>query len=269
MIRHARRCLLDGLEVLTGKRDRFAPPRRLVEGVGGGDFRQVGEEFLRYFLQLGELKPDARFLDVGCGCGRMAVPLTRYLSKEGGYWGFDIVEEAIVWCQKHLGAEYRNFQFSLADVYNKNYHPKGRHQAAHYRFPYQDDFFDFASLTSVFTHMLAADMQNYLREISRVLKPGGRCLITFFLLNEESRTLLDQGLGTLKFPYAGQDCMLASQDPPEAAVAFDENFIRQCYAARGLEILEPVRYGNWCGRKEALSYQDILLAAMKREMLAS
>jgi ubiquinone/menaquinone biosynthesis C-methylase UbiE len=117
--------------------------------------------------------------------------------------------------------------------------------------------------------MLAADMQNYLREISRVLKPGGRCLITFFLLNEESRTLLDQGLGTLKFPYAGQDCMLASQDPPEAAVAFDENFIRQCYAARGLEILEPVRYGNWCGRKEALSYQDILLAAMKREMLAS
>ena len=63
--------------------------------------------------------------------------------------------------------------------------------------------------------------------------------------------------------------MLASQDPPEAAVAFDENFIRQCYAARGLEIHEPVRYGNWCGRKEALSYQDILLAAMKREMLAS
>jgi len=264
MTRHPCRSLLDNLEVLAGKRDRLTPPRRLVDGVGGGDFKQVGEEFFRYFLQLGELKPDARILDVGCGCGRMAVPLTRYLLKEGGYWGFDIVEEDIGWCQKHLGARHHNFHFLLADVYNKTYHPKGRYQAAQYQFSYQDAFFDFVSLTSVFTHMLAADMQNYLREISRVLKPAGRCLVTFFLLNEESKSLLNQGLGNPKFPYADQDCMLSLREHPEAAVAFEESFIRRDYGARGLEIIEPIRYGSWCGRKQWLSYQDVVVAAKKQ-----
>ena len=77
-------------------------------------------------------------------------------------------------------------------------------------------------------------MQNYLREISRVLKPGGRSLITFFLLNEESRSLLSQGLGKPTFPYAGQDCMVSEQKCPESAVAFEESFIRRDYASTGV-----------------------------------
>jgi SAM-dependent methyltransferase len=263
MIRHAGRSLLDNLEVLVGKRDRLTPPRRLVEGTGS-DFKKGGEEFFRYFLQLGELKPNARVLDVGCGCGRMAMPLTRYLSTEGGYWGFDIVEENIRWCQKNLEVQYPNFHFLLADVRNKNYHPKGKYKAAEYRFPYQDAFFDFVTLTSVFTHLLPADMQNYLREIARVLKPGGRSLITFFLLNEESRDLLSRGLGNLKFPHAGQDCMLARLDYPEAAVAFEESYIRRNYQGLGLEIIEPIHYGSWCGRTQWLSYQDIVVAAKQQ-----
>lgn len=258
----AGRSLLDNLEVLVGRRDQLTPPRRLVENTGGY-FKQGGEEFFRHFIRLGELKPNARILDVGCGCGRMAIPLTRYLSPEGGYWGFDIVEDNIRWCQKNLEAKHRNFHFLLADVYNKNYRPKGQYQAAEYRFPYQDAFFDFVSLTSVFTHMLAADMQNYLREIARVMKPGGRSLITFFLLNDESKNLLSQGLGTMKFPYARQDCRVCVEEYPETAVAFEESYIRQSYQARGLEIIEPIGYGSWCGRKEWLSFQDIVVAFKK------
>ena len=262
MILHAGRSLLDKLEVLIGKRDELTPPRRMVDSIGG-DFKQAGEEFLQHFLKLGDLKPNSRVLDVGCGCGRMAVPLTRYLTAEGGYWGFDIVEENVRWCQKNLEPRYPNFHFVVADVYNKNYRPKGRDQAAAYRFPYEDAFFDLVSLTSVFTHMLTADMQNYLREISRVLKPGGRALMTFFLLNQESKGLLSQGQGKVKFPYARQDCMVSEQDFPETAVAFEESFIRQNYAARRLDIIEPIRYGNWCGRNQWLSFQDIVVAAKK------
>lgn len=263
MILQACRSLLENLEVLMGKRDPLTPPRRLVKN-SGDDFGPVGKEFLRHFLQLGELKPDARVLDVGCGCGRMAVPLTGYLSPEGGYWGFDIVEENIRWCQKNLEAKHRNFHFLLADVYNKSYRRKGHFKAAEYRFPYEDAFFDLVSLTSVFTHMLVPDMQNYLREISRVLKPGGRSLITFFLLNEESRSLLSQGLGKVTFPYARESCMVSDQEYPETAVAFEESFIRQHFQARGLEIIEPIRYGSWCGRKQWLSFQDIVLAVKKQ-----
>jgi SAM-dependent methyltransferase len=263
MILRAGRALLDNLEEFLGKRDPLTPPRRLINSIGG-DFQQAGKEFLQHFLKFGNLKPDARVLDVGCGCGRMAVPLTQYLSAEGGYWGFDIVEENVRWCQKNIEPRYPNFHFLVADVYNKNYHRKGRFKAAEYQFPYDDAFFDLVSLTSVFTHMLTADMQNYLREISRVLKPGGRGLITFFLLNEESKGLLSQGAGRVKFPYARQDCLVSDDDFPETAVAFEESFIRGNYTALGLEIIEPIRYGNWCGRQQWLSFQDIAVAAKKQ-----
>jgi len=41
--------------------------------------------------------------------------------------------------------------------------------------------------------MFTPDMENYLKEISRVLKPGGRCFITYFLLNNESEKLIKTG----------------------------------------------------------------------------
>jgi ubiquinone/menaquinone biosynthesis C-methylase UbiE len=263
MVREVYHSLLDNFELLIGKRDKSTPPRRLIENIGGGDFNGIGKEFFRHFLDIGKLKPDDCVLDVGCGCGRMAVPLTKYLSAKGGYWGFDIVEESIKWCQKHIGDDHRNFHFLVADVYNQFYHPKGRFKAAEYRFPYLDNFFDMVSLTSVFTHMMSADMQNYLGQISRVLKPGGRCMISFFLLNEESKGMLSQGMATVKLPYAAKDCLIGDKKFPEGAVAFEESFIRQHYATQGLEIMEPIHYGSWCGRKCLVSYQDIIVAVKK------
>jgi ubiquinone/menaquinone biosynthesis C-methylase UbiE len=53
-------------------------------------------------------------------------------------------------------------------------------QAAQYPFPFADSSFDFVYLVSVFTHMLPADMEHYLSEISRVLKPAAKCAVSFF-----------------------------------------------------------------------------------------
>jgi ubiquinone/menaquinone biosynthesis C-methylase UbiE len=39
-------------------------------------------------------------------------------------------------------------------------------------------------MKSLFTHIRPAEVENYLREMARVLKPGGRCLAAFFMLNE-------------------------------------------------------------------------------------
>ena len=49
-------------------------------------------------------------------------------------------------------------------------------------------------LKSVFTHMLPAAVTTYTSEISRVLKKGGRAVVTYFLLNAESRRFVDQNL---------------------------------------------------------------------------
>ena len=60
--------------------------------VGDGDYRAIGAEFLGHFVRLGRLQPHERVFDIGCGIGRMAVPLTQYLDPErGSYDGVDPV----------------------------------------------------------------------------------------------------------------------------------------------------------------------------------
>jgi len=175
----------DFVNSLLGRKDELIPPKGLVF-IGCGDFKKTGEEFFHYFIEFGELKPNEKVLDVGCGNGRMAVPLIGYIKGEGLYEGFDIVVEGINWCKKSITSKYPHFHFQVADLYNKEYNPKGKYKASEYKFLYENDSFDFVFLTSVFTHMLPQDMENYFSEIARILKRNGRCLMTFFLLNEES-----------------------------------------------------------------------------------
>jgi len=253
----------DVLDLLAGRRDPLIPPRRLMfDGPRDVEiFRKNGEEFLRYYVDLCHLKPHETILDVGCGIGRKTVPLTRYLDENGRYDGLDINEKGIDWCQRRISTRYPNFTFQRADVYNKRYNPRGKHSASDYRFPYADESFDFVVLGSVFTHMLPAGMENYLSEIVRVLKTGGgRCLISFFLLNQESQSLIQSHESAVDFPHDMGIYRVLDPEVPEFAVCYDEDYVLSLYDKYGLRISKPVRYGSWCGRPEFLSYQDIVIA---------
>lgn len=252
----------EAFDRVTGRRDALTPPRRLMF-VGGGDFKRAGQKFLRFFVELGGLGPDDRVLDVGCGVGRMAVPLAGFLSERGRYEGFDVVPEAIAWCRKAITRRRSNFAFRVADLYNKTYNPGGRYRAAEFPFPYADRSFDFAILTSVFTHMLPAETEHYLSEIGRVLAPGGRCFATFFLLNDESRRLIAEGRSERPMGHALGECRVDNPKVPEDAVAYPEEAVRALFAKHGMALREPVRYGKWCGRPEWTSFQDIVVAERK------
>jgi len=219
----------------------------------------VGEEFFRYFVDLCELKPDDRVLDVGSGTGRVARPLTRYL-KGGSYDGIDIVAPSVQWCQRTYASRYPNFRFHFADIYNKAYNPDGKCKATEYHLPFETSSFDFVFLTSVFTHMLPQDMEHYLSEVVRVLEPGKRCLITYFLINPAARKLIDEGFSHYSFKYELLGCRVESADTPEAVVAYNESAVRALYAKCGLNITEPVLYGTWCKKRDGLSWQDMIIA---------
>jgi hypothetical protein len=109
----------------------------------------------------------------------------------------DIVKSGIDSCRERITPQFPNFHFQQIDVYNKYYNPHGACQPAEYKFPFADESFSFVVLGSVFIHMPPDDLEHYLSEVQRVLTKGGRCLITYFLLNEESSQLMATGNSTL------------------------------------------------------------------------
>jgi glycosyltransferase involved in cell wall biosynthesis/ubiquinone/menaquinone biosynthesis C-methylase UbiE/predicted O-methyltransferase YrrM len=241
--------------------DPLIPPNSLhsVGSLGSADFVAVGEEFFGYFADLCQVKPNDRVLDVGSGTGRMARPLTRYL-KGGSYDGIDIVASSVQWCQSTYTSRYPNFRFHFADIYNKAYNPDGKYNATEYRLPFGTSSFDFVFLTSVFTHMLPQDVEHYLSEVARVLKPGKQCLITYFLINPAVTKLINEGFSHYSFKYELPGCRIESADTPEAVVGYDESTVRALYAKYGLNITEPVLYGTWCKKRDGFSWQDMIIA---------
>ena len=237
-------------------------PRPGLFSVGIGDFRAIGLGILEELKVSCELAPHHHVLDVGCGTGRIAIPLTQYLSPAGRYEGFDPVRKAIRHCSERITPSYPNFRFQVADLYNKSYNPRGRFKDFEYRFPYADGSFDLVFAASVFTHLLPEGTERYLAESARVLKPGGRFYATYFLLNQASTEAIDAGVSTLAFPR--QPSVHRIHDPrvPEAAVAYEEPFVMGLYAKYGLTLKQPAGHGFWSGRPPSGygGYQDLLVA---------
>jgi SAM-dependent methyltransferase len=241
--------------------NRFLPsPPPETGDVGDGDFRAIGAEFLYHFATLGGLAPAEAVLDVGCGAGRMAVPLTQFLDPQAGrYDGVDIVAPAIAWCREAIASRYDNFHFHHLDLRHPIYNPAGTASTAEVTLPLADGSVDFVIMTSLMTHLPAAEMARYAAETARVLRSAGRCFATFFLMNVEARAHLARGAARL--PFAGDGPgpeHHVCEDMPTSAVAFDESFVAETFARAGLVLLRPPVYGHWCGRTAA-PFQDICL----------
>src|SRR5690606_11444566 len=88
-----------------------------IHDVGDGDFDAIGREFLWNLVHHAGLQPGHRVLDIGCGVGRLAIPLTAFLDPvRGSYVGFDVAAGAIRWCQDEIASRYGNFSFRAVDL---------------------------------------------------------------------------------------------------------------------------------------------------------
>ena len=243
--------------------EELQPPAVLTDAVSGGDFHAVGREFVEHLIRLGGLRPADRVLDVGCGTGRVAVPLVPYLDG-GSYEGFDVHEEAVRWCAVNISSRAPAFRFQAVSVRNPWFNPWGTDTAEQFSFPYRDGEFDFVFAISLFTHLLRPATERYLAEIARVLRPGGRWLLTFFLIPEEGMPEPSPGwpppagwAGPLHFHHRCEGCRFMDPDHPERAVAHEERWLQPAIAAAGLS-QRSLHRGFWPGR-HGLSFQDILI----------
>lgn len=238
------------------------PPMSMMM-VKPDNFVKVGLEFKEYFIQLAGLQPDHKVLDVGCGAGRMAVPLTGFLTNNGGYWGFDTRRDAVEWCTEHITPKHSNFQFMYSDVFHSRYNPDGKVHAPDYHFPFEDGFFDLVILISVYTHMLPEDVEAYTKEIARVLKKNGKCFITYFLLTNDPKSLNRSKAVRLEFSQSGGDHSIIKENETKWSVGYRNEYISNLYQINDLEIEKNLKYGEWSGRDDYLGSQDILIASKK------
>lgn len=230
-----------------------APPT--PEGAKGlPDFLAVGQRFVSYMKDEG-LKPEDRVLDVGCGAGRLAAALANYLDG-GTYEGIDVELSRITWAASHIPLD--GFRFVHVDIENGLYNPDGT-ELDRFRFPYRDGEFDFVVATSLYTHLVPADMTHYISETARVLKPGGVMFSTFFIIDPFSREQIGKGVADWFKVERDDGTWVADPEQPEIAIGYTKLQIVDACVAAGLTVTS-VQYGSWCRRPAPTDYQDMVFA---------
>ena len=250
MLYHLPSDMLDGL---SGNRPPMVPPKGKIY-TGGGDFIETGIRFTEYFKKYGALDPSNNVLDVGSGIGRMAIPLTKYLTDEARYEGFDVVKTGVDWCKREITSRHPNFTFKYVDLHNDLYKSTGNN-ANGYTFPYLDASFDFVYLISVFTHMSKEEVHHYLNEIYRVLKPGGRCFATFFTYDQKTVPSREN----FQFKYQGEEFALMDKTVTAANIAFEREPLISFAQKIGYNLIFH-NLGSWqVSDSDPLDFQDIFV----------
>jgi len=235
-------------------------PSHYVDGIGKGEFRSVGIDLVNLLVRHAGLQPRHRVFDLGCGLSRLALHLQGYLDSRGRYHGLDVVREIIEWNRRNVTEQDRRFHYHHQDVANSLYNRGGSEPAELVAFPFADGAFDLAVATSLFTHLQPAAAERYISELARVVGPRARVATTWFLLNEESRRGIESGKSVPALGFEHDGCRVDDPANPDAAIGFEETWVRQQFARHGLR-LRKVLYGWWTGTRSGEAYQDLLIAS--------
>jgi len=166
------------------------PPKHLQVRVAGAYYSHFFEHGRKMFEDIDKILQAQGIsilhfksvLDFGCGCGRFLIPVS-CIADPKRFSGTDIDREAITWLKNNYSC------FQDLDVNGPSPPTK-----------YEADTFHFIFGVSIFTH-LPEDMQHaWLKELSRIIQPGGYGIFTthgrnhFHHLNEAAREeLLKKG----------------------------------------------------------------------------
>jgi len=221
-------------------------------------FDKIGAQFHRLLVEHTGLKRHHHILDIGCGTGRLAKQLIKFLD-DGHYDGFDVNHRFVSYCKENY--KHQNFTFTHCDVKHCEFNVVGYIDPKLFEFPYQNDKFDIVVAIAVFNHFYIDWIYQYVHEISRVLKPRGIFLGTMLLLNNQSIEYINtKKCQPYLFPYRTQDEWHDFEQRPLWNVAQSEEKVRRAFIKNNLMIKEPIRYGEWCMSKIALAGPDVIIA---------
>lgn len=184
------------------------PHDRAMEYAIGDGFAEIGaieQALVRHY----GLPQDGYLVDVGCGAGRLAKPLSGWL--QGRYLGVDLVPDLVAHAQTI--AARPDWRFEVID---------------HIEIPERDRQADMVCFFSVLTHLLHEQGYWYLEEARRVLKPGGTIVFSFLEFREP---------GHLPIFWATLEAAKAQRVAP-MNVFIERNAIQVWAERLGMEIVE-------------------------------
>ena len=126
-----------------------------------GKFFTKPQEDIPKIVKLFKERGVKRVLDLGCGSGRHMVYLAKH---DFEVYGIDISPQGIKIAREWLKKEKLKANLKVGDVYKK--------------LPYQNDFFDAIISTQALHHNKIENIRKLIKEIERILKPGGLIFVT-------------------------------------------------------------------------------------------
>jgi ubiquinone/menaquinone biosynthesis C-methylase UbiE len=251
-----RKVLFFPLDIITySKRKKAGIPPAGKMFIGSGNFVLTGNRFAQRLKQYANLQADSKVLDIGCGIGRLARPLTQIVAPPGEYKGFDVVKSGIDWCTQNISNKYPHFHFLYTPLSNDLYNSGGQN-AGEFVFPYKDNTFTIAAAISVYTHLLPHETNRYLAETARVLQPGGIAFFTFFIHDGQQPLP-----ASFNFPIQYHGYSLMSEKVTRANVLYQHSYLIEMIEQNGLTIKEWVK-GRW-NTPTGIDLQDTLVLVKK------
>ncbi len=140
------------------------------DGVGSGDYDVIGEIEFDVLRAYG-LEPSSTLLDFGCGNGRLGIHVVPFLDR-GEYIGVDVAPTFLAHAERRLAPMTADGSRTIRLIHQTDEN-----------FELADDSIDIACAFSVFTHMEHEDMYRYLVALKRVVRPGGRAVVSCLPMN--------------------------------------------------------------------------------------
>jgi SAM-dependent methyltransferase len=235
------------------------PPQELrFMGEDERNFLEIGDGLLKTLKTLSGFYPNAALVDIGSGYGRLAHALLRS-GFIGTYHGLEILKVHSDWTQQNLSNS--RFKFSHIDIRNTRYNPNGVLDAAEVKLQKYSAKCDLIVLTSVFTHMYEAEIENYITCFADMLNPGGQVVCTFYLLNAERRQAIAEEKSKLSLPFIlSPVARYHNASDPLLAIAFEPGWVEMVAQHSGL-VVKSISYGHWCDGqpKTGQQYQDFVV----------